>query len=168
MRAAPSMTICAARSIRFDLDEAVRDRPVLVQHRGGHTAFVNSLAFQLAQVNDQTPDPAGGRFEHDAAGHLTGFVGDAAAQVFFKLIPDKNTRQDYRQGAALISKLFTGKGITSACDADASPEDVQGYQYARDAGGGTFRFFRLLLLQNQIGIQVCSLPFPYVSYGHRR
>jgi len=50
---------------RFDLDEAVRDRPVLVQHRGGHTAFVNSLAFQLAQVNDQTPDPAGGRFEHD-------------------------------------------------------------------------------------------------------
>ena len=77
---------------RHDLDQAVPDRPVLVQHRGGHTAFVNSLALQVAQVNDQTPDPAGGRFEHDAQGHLTGFVGDAAAKVFLKLIPDNNTR----------------------------------------------------------------------------
>ena len=126
---------------RHDLDAAVRDRPVLVQHRGGHTVFVNSLALQLAQVDDQTPDPAGGRFEHDAAGHLTGFVGDAAAQVFFKFIPEKNTRQDYRQGAALISKLFASKGVTSACDADASPEDVQGYQDARDAGELAIRVY---------------------------
>jgi predicted amidohydrolase YtcJ len=119
---------------RHDLDAAVPDRPVLVQHRGGHTAFVNSVALQLAQINEQTPDPPGGRFEHDAAGHLTGFVGDAAAQVFFKLIPETNTREDYRRGAALISKLFTSQGVTSACDADASPEAVQGYEDARDAG----------------------------------
>ena len=126
---------------RHDLDQAVPDRPVLVQHRGGHTAFVNSRALQLAQVNDQTPDPAGGRFEHDAEGHLTGFVGDAAAKVFLRLIPDKNTREDYRQGAALISKLFTSKGVTSTCDADASPEDVQGYQDARDAGELRMRLY---------------------------
>jgi len=126
---------------RRDLDAAVPDRPTLVQHRGGHTVFVNSLALQSAQVDDQTPDPAGGRFEHDAAGHLTGFVGDAAAQVLFKFIPEKNTRRDYRQGAALISKLFASKGVTSACDADASPEDVQGYQDARDAGELAIRVY---------------------------
>jgi predicted amidohydrolase YtcJ len=118
---------------RHDLDAAVPDRPVFVQHRGGHTAFVNSVALQLAQVNDQTPDPPGGRFEHDTAGHLTGFVGDAAAHVFLKLIPQTNTREDYRRGAGLISKLFTSKGVTSACDADATPEALQGYQDARDA-----------------------------------
>jgi len=111
----------------------VSDHPVLVQHRGGHTAFVNSMAFQLAKITDQTPDPAGGRLEHDSAGQLTGFVGDAAAQIFLQLIPQKNTRQDYRQGAALISKMFTRNGVTSACDADASPHDVEGYQDARDA-----------------------------------
>jgi predicted amidohydrolase YtcJ len=126
---------------RTDLDAAVRDRPVLVQHRGGHTVFVNSVALQLAQVNDQTPDPAGGRFEHDAEAHLTGFVGDAATKAFFKLIPKNNTHQDYRQGAALISKLFTSRGVTSACDADASPEDVQGYQDARDAGELAMRVY---------------------------
>ena len=119
---------------RHDLDAAVPDRPVLVQHRGGHTAFVNSLALQLAQVTEQTPDPPSGRLEHDAAGHLTGFVGDAAVRLFFKLIPGTYTREDFRQGAALISKLFLSKGVTSACDADATPEAVQGYQDARDAG----------------------------------
>jgi predicted amidohydrolase YtcJ len=126
---------------RHDLDAAAPDHPVLVQHRGGHTAFVNTMALKLAQINDQTPDPAGGRFEHDSTGHLTGFVGDAGMQVFFKLIPNENTREDYRKGAVLISKLFTSKGVTSACDADASPEDVQGYQDARDAGELTMRVY---------------------------
>ncbi|MBV9626227.1 MAG: amidohydrolase [Acidobacteria bacterium] len=119
---------------RHDLDEAVGDHPVLVQHRGGHTAFVNSRALELAKVSNETPDPPGGRFEHDNNGDLTGFVGDAGMQVFLRLVPRSNRREDYREGAALISKLFVSKGVTSACDADASPEDLQGYQDARDAG----------------------------------
>jgi predicted amidohydrolase YtcJ len=126
---------------RHDLDDAVSEHPVLVQHRGGHTAFVNSRALERANITDQTPDPRGGRFEHDAEGHLTGFVGDAGMQVFLNLIPQNNPREDYRRGTALISKLLTSKGVTSACDADASPADVQGYQDARDAGELTMRLY---------------------------
>jgi predicted amidohydrolase YtcJ len=126
---------------RHDLDDAVADHPILVQHRGGHTGFVNSRALALANVTDQTPDPPGGRFERDSDGHLTGFVGDAGMAVFLKLIPQTDTRDDYRRGAALISKLFTSKGITSACDADASTDDVQGYQDARDAGELRMRLY---------------------------
>ena len=129
---------------RGDLDAAAPDHPVLVQHRGGHTAFVNSKAFELARVDDHTPDPPGGRFEHDAAGHLTGFVGDSAMQLFLKLIPETNTREDYRKGAALISKMFTSKGITSACDADAGPEAVQGYRDAHEAGELAMRVYCLV------------------------
>ncbi|MGE5204391.1 MAG: amidohydrolase, partial [Chlamydiota bacterium] len=119
---------------RQDLDAAVPDHPLLVRHRGGHTVFVNSLAFNLAGVDEKTPDPPGGRFEHDSAGHLTGHVGDRATAVFEKLIAYKPTRDDYRAGAKLISEMMTSKGVTSACDADASPEDLQGYQDAHDAG----------------------------------
>jgi len=115
-----------------DLDAAVPDHPVIVQHRGGHVAFVNSTALKMANVDDRTPDPTGGRFEHDSSGHLTGYVGDAAAKIFFALVPQTNTRDDYRAGSAFISKLFASKGVTSACDADADPEYVQGYQDARD------------------------------------
>lgn len=119
---------------REDLDAAVADHPVLVRHRGGHTVFVNSLALKLAGVEDKTPDPPGGRFEHDSAGHLTGHVGDRATAVFEKLIAYKPNRDDYRAGAKLVSQMMTSKGVTSACDADATPEDLQGYQDARDSG----------------------------------
>jgi predicted amidohydrolase YtcJ len=126
---------------RLDLDSAVPDHPVLIHHRGGHTVFVNSLAFQTAGVTEATPDPPGGRFERDASGHLTGFVGDAATGVFEKYIEDHPSREDYRRGAALISKMFAAKGVTSTCDADSNPADVQGYQDARDAGELRFRVY---------------------------
>ena len=129
---------------RQDLDAAVPDHPVLVRHRGGHTVFVNTPALKLAGVDEKTPDPPGGRFEHDSAGHLTGHVGDNAAQVFEKLIADNPTRDDYREGAKLISRMFTSKGVTSACEAVTSPKHLQGYQDARDAGELRMRVYCLI------------------------
>jgi predicted amidohydrolase YtcJ len=129
---------------RQDLDAAAPDHPVLIGHRGGHTIFVNSAAFKLAGVDEHTPDPEGGRYEHDSSGKLTGFVADAAAARFHKLVPEKTTREDLRQAAALISKMFTSKGVTSACDADVASDGVQGYQDARDAGELRFRTYCLI------------------------
>jgi predicted amidohydrolase YtcJ len=117
-----------------DLDTAVPDHPVLVRHRGGHTIFVNSAALKIAGVDERTPDPPGGRFEHDASGHLTGHVGDKATEPFVKHIEFTPSRDDYREGAKLISKIFSSKGVTSAGDALTTPESLQGYQDARDAG----------------------------------
>ncbi|HVO64723.1 MAG TPA: amidohydrolase [Terriglobales bacterium] len=118
---------------RQDLDASVPDHPVLVRHRGGHTIFVNSAALRLAGVDEKTPDPPGGRFEHDSAGHLTGHIGDKATERFFQLIAFTPTHNDYRNGAKFISKLFTSKGVTSATDAMGTPDLLQGYQDARDA-----------------------------------
>lgn len=129
---------------RQDLDAAVPDHPVLVGHRGGHTIFVNSVAYKLAAVDENTADPPGGRYAHDASGKLNGLVADAAAERFRKLIPNEVTRENLQQGAALISKMFTAKGVTSACDADAGPDAVQGYQDARDAGDLRFRTYCLI------------------------
>ncbi|MGH9726631.1 MAG: amidohydrolase, partial [Candidatus Acidiferrales bacterium] len=129
---------------RQDLDAAVPDLPVMVRHRGGHTIFVNSLALKLAGVNDQTPDPPGGHFDHDGSGHLTGHVGDYATAAFTKLTEYHPTRDDYRQGAALISKMFTSKGVTSACDAVVGPDALQAYQDARDAGDLRMRVYTLI------------------------
>lgn len=129
---------------RHDLDASAPDHPVLIGHRGGHTIFVNSAALKLAGADEHTPDPEGGRYEHDSSGKLTGFVADAATERFRKLVPEKTTRDDLRQGAAVISKMFTSKGVTSACDADAGSDAVQGYQDARDAGDLRFRTYCLI------------------------
>ncbi|MCH7891595.1 MAG: amidohydrolase family protein, partial [Gemmatimonadetes bacterium] len=50
------------RITRRDLDEAVTDRPVRVNHRGGHIAWYNSKAFEMARVTVDRPDPPGGKF----------------------------------------------------------------------------------------------------------
>jgi len=51
------------------------------------------------------------------------------------------SREDYRKGAALISKRFASRGITSACEADGNPATLQGYIDARDAGELMGRFY---------------------------
>src|SRR5436309_2506379 len=119
---------------RPELDAVSTDRPVLVRHRGGHTVFVNSRALELAGVSQSTPDPAGGRFERDSAGRLNGHVADQATGVFEKLIHLNYSRDDYREGVRLIGKMMTRRGVTSVGDAEASTDDLQAYQDARDAG----------------------------------
>ena len=126
---------------RADLDAAVADHPVIVAHRGGHTAYVNSLALNIAGVTATTPNPPGGRFEHGADGQLNGRVADEAMQAIVAKIPDELTRDDHRRAVALISKLYASNGVTSACEADASPDGLQGYQDARDSGELLYRAY---------------------------
>jgi predicted amidohydrolase YtcJ len=126
---------------RADLDSAAPGHPVIVQHRGGHTAFVNSRALELAKVTESTADPTHGKFFRDAAGHHNGRVAEDAADAILTLAIKPPSREDYRKGAALISKVFASRGITSACEADGNPAILQGYQDARDAGELLGRFY---------------------------
>jgi predicted amidohydrolase YtcJ len=101
-----------------DLDEVSKDHPVIVRHRGGHTYFYNSKAFEMAGVTKATPDPMGGTFDKDDTGELSGRVTDRASAAFNKV----GTRRTYtpaereargRDGIAHISKQFAKYGLTS-------------------------------------------------------
>jgi predicted amidohydrolase YtcJ len=123
------------RKLAFkDLDEAVPDHPVLITHRGGHESFVNLAALKAANIDDNITDPSGGKYDRDPAGHLTGRIIERAAAPFQKLIPSSYSRDDYREGVKLISKMMIKTGITSVGDALGSPLDLQAYQDARDSG----------------------------------
>lgn len=126
---------------RADLDAAAPDHPVVVQHRGGHTAFVNSRALALAKVDENTPNPPHGEYFRDAAGRHNGRVAEDATDAILRLAVKPPSREQYRMGAALISKRFASRGITSACEADGDPTTLQAYQDARDAGDLTGRFY---------------------------
>jgi predicted amidohydrolase YtcJ len=128
-----------------DLDAAASQHPVYIAHRGGHTAYVNSRALELAQVTNETPDPPGGRFDRDpAGGQRTGRVSERATEVFEKLIPEASTRADYREGVKLISEMMSRAGITSAHDAYGSHEDLRAYQDAHTAGELSVRIYCLI------------------------
>jgi len=124
-----------------DLDAAVPNHPVLVTHRGGHEAFANSAALKLAKVDETTPNPTGGQFEHDSSGHLNGRINERAIETLDKVIPSTYTRDDYREGVKLIAKMMTKTGITSVGDALGNPETLQAYQDARDSGDLLFRVY---------------------------
>jgi predicted amidohydrolase YtcJ len=128
-----------------DLDSAVPDHPVFVEHRGGHTAWVNSVAMKMVKVDDNTPDPPGGRYDHDAVtGRLTGHIRENAKTGFQQLIPSKFTSADRREGVKLISKMMTRAGVTSVGDAFGTPDDLRAYQEAREAGELSFRVYCLI------------------------
>jgi hypothetical protein len=126
---------------RADLDAAAPNHPVVVQHRGGHTVFVNSRALTLVNVSENTPNPPNGEYFRDAAGRHNGRIAEKAVDPILALAVKPPSREDYRKGAALISKQFASRGITSACEADGDPAILQGYQDARDAGELKGRFY---------------------------
>ncbi len=103
-----------------DLDQVSTDLPVAVHHRGGHTAFYNSKALQMAGVTKSTPGVAGGTYDRDASGELNGRVTDLAMDAIDKVgkrttySADETMRRD-RDGLAYISKQFVRFGLTGVC-----------------------------------------------------
>ncbi|HMI52346.1 MAG TPA: amidohydrolase [Candidatus Saccharimonadales bacterium] len=125
-----------------DLNSAVPDHPVQVEHRGGHTVYVNSLGFAKAGIDERTPDPAGGKIDHDpVTGKLSGRAAESARAFFDKVIPLDYTRDDHRAGVRLISRMLAKTGITSATEAQGTPSDLLAYQDARDAGELLYRAY---------------------------
>jgi predicted amidohydrolase YtcJ len=109
-----------------DLDQVSKDQPVAVHHRGGHTSFYNSKAFEIADVNAQTPNPPGGTFDKDSTGALTGRVTDNAKNAFYRVGKHRNVTAENSgldapsdslerevAGLAYISKMFARYGVTT-------------------------------------------------------
>ncbi len=143
-----------------DLDGAVPDHPVFVEHRGGHTAWVNSRALKAANVDEQTPDPAGGRYDRDpATRRFTGHIRENAKTGMQDLIPSKFTRADRQQGVKLISQMMTRTGVTSVGDAEGTPDDLRAYQDARAAGELSLRVYCLIdyhFIDQMLAAGICT------------
>jgi hypothetical protein len=119
-----------------DLDKVSSDHPVVVNHRGGHTSFYNSKAFQLAGVTKDTPSTASGTYDKDDKGQLNGRVTDTARKIFENVgqretfTADQQAQRD-RDGLAFISQQFVKYGLTSVCH---SAGNLFALQQVRAAG----------------------------------
>ncbi len=128
---------------REDLDEAAPEHPVHIRHRGGHTAWYNSKAFELAGITAETPDPPGGIF-YKRDGRLDGRVAERATYMITKLIPSDITREQRQAGVKLISELMTASGLTTVHDAGCSRENMVAYRDALDAEEMLFRVYMMI------------------------
>jgi len=101
-----------------DLDQVSKEHPVAVHHRGGHTSYYNSKAFEMADINKNTPNPPGGTFDRDANGQLNGRVTDRAMNAVNRVgkrpaFTEEQRLERERDGLAYISKQFVRYGVTS-------------------------------------------------------
>jgi predicted amidohydrolase YtcJ len=94
---------------RKDLDKVSKDHPVAVAHRGGHTTWYNSKAFELAGITRNTPDPEDGRFFRDEDGELQGQVAERAHNAFNRVGKrEELTPEEQRQRAQSGMKIHVG------------------------------------------------------------
>jgi predicted amidohydrolase YtcJ len=133
---------------RKDLDEATTEHPVSVAHRGGHTTFYNSKAFELAGITNATPDPPDGRFFREN-GELNGRVAENARRVFANVgsretFTPAQRRERGRAGMKYMSELFNACGLTSVHNAGTSPEHILAYEDCRKNGELTHRAYMMI------------------------
>jgi hypothetical protein len=78
----------AAFPTRLDLDEAVADRPVILERIDGHAIVVNSLALKIAGIVRDTASPRDGEILKDpVTGEPTGMLIDGARALVEDLVP---------------------------------------------------------------------------------
>ncbi len=133
---------------RKDLDEATTEHPVSVAHRGGHTSFYNSKAFELAGVTAETPDPPDGRFFKEN-GELNGRVAENARNVFGRVgkretFTPEQRRDRARNGMKHMSRLFNACGLTSVHNAGTSQDHILAYEDCRKNGELTHRAYMMI------------------------
>ncbi|WP_353227895.1 amidohydrolase [Novosphingobium sp.] len=153
---------------RADLDAAAPDNPVLLVRAGAHSAAANSLAFKLAGVTRDTPDPKSGLIEHDASGEPSGIIRERQ-DIVEKFIPDPTWAQ--MKGPMIKTlKGFLELGITSFHDAsgkiDDEPVGLGGKAPPADGteiASGDMTFARARALYAEMGDQLPRVTM-YISY----
>jgi predicted amidohydrolase YtcJ len=136
---------------RQDLDRVTAGHPALLERVDGHIAVANSAALKIAGITRQTQNPAGGKFDHDASGDLTGIVRETPAENFIqKHIPPPSP--DQRRRAILLAlKDAAAHGVTSIQD-NSDWEDFLVYQQLEREGLLTVRISEWLRFDDPVDL----------------
>lgn len=122
---------------RHDIDPATADHPVILM-RFFNMDVVNSYAIRLAGVNRDTPDPAGGKIEHDPDGEPNGLFRASAKRLIRQHVPKptlEQMKEQIRLGCAEMNRF----GITSVIEPGLYPRELHAYQAAYASGLLTLR-----------------------------
>src|SRR6185437_3629221 len=100
---------------RQDIDAVTGDHPGIFTRVDGHIAVANTTALKAASITAQTPDPQGGKIDHDEKGEPTGILRETAMGLVQSKVPPPTAAQR-RRAAELALEDAARAGITSAQD----------------------------------------------------
>jgi predicted amidohydrolase YtcJ len=116
------------------LDEAVLDRPVVLQSTDHHCAWVNSEALRRAGIDRATPDPAAGTVARRPDGTPLGTLVEWTAMDLVLRHAPRATAAEKATGVARATRLLAAAGVTWAQEAALAPEDVDVYLSVAEHG----------------------------------
>jgi predicted amidohydrolase YtcJ len=122
---------------RQDIDAVSGDHPAIFTRVDGHIAVANTAALKAGGITAQTPDPHGGKIDHDAQGEPTGILRETARGAVNAVIP-KPTPEQRRRGLELALADAAQWGITSAQD-NSDWDDFLIYEQLEKEGKLTLR-----------------------------
>ena len=104
---------------RWDLDDAVPDHPMRLNHRSGHACVLNSAALARVGITTETADPPGGWIERDfETGEPTGVLFEMDGYLD-GTVPPLDERE-LQKGIQIADRRLVSAGITSVQDATHS------------------------------------------------
>ena len=115
---------------RASLDAAYPTRPVAMYSGDAHTLWLNSCALERLGITEDSEPPAGGSYDKDADGHLTGIVREAAAMKLMPRIVAEFSREELLCAYRSFERYLNEHGITGVCD--VSLMAMPGLDFVRD------------------------------------
>lgn len=126
-----------------ELDAISVEHPIIISRTCNHISVVNSKAFELAQINENTPNHAGGVIEKDLKGRLTGKLIEAANMAMSEVA--SYSESELRKGMKIASDHFVAAGITSVHEAGGQgPESFHLLQQAVESRDIRVRVYAMI------------------------
>lgn len=101
---------------KASLDAAFPNKPVAMYSGDAHTVWTNSAGLRALGIDENTTPPAGGSYDRDDGGHLTGVVREAAGMVFMSRVLASFTTSQLCSIYRSYFERLNAMGITSVCD----------------------------------------------------
>jgi len=135
---------------REDLDAASSDHPIFIMHVSGHMLVANSLALELAGIDEHTPNPDGGVIVKDpTTGQLTGLLEENAATPIQQIAADFSV-WDFIAMVEDAAAEYASVGVTTAQSGAVNLQLATGLIWASRLGMIPFRL-ELWPLFDQLG-----------------
>jgi predicted amidohydrolase YtcJ len=147
-----------------DIDAVVADRPVWLRRVDGHAGWANGAAMRLAGIEDDTPDPVGGKIVRDAGGTATGIFIDKAMALIEAHVP-RPDKAEMRSAIAAASDALLAEGITGVHDAGIGLLNAEVYMSMVDDDELDLRIYAMTAGADEV---LDAIGEPIRGYGDDR
>ena len=147
-----------------DIDAVVSDRPVWLRRIDGHAAWANTRALEIAGIDDDTPDPIGGKILRDDNGKATGVLIDKAMGLVEQHVP-KPDKAAIRQAYLKAVESLVALGMTGMHDAGINVAEAEVLISMADNDELDMRVYAMI---SDAGENLDAIAEPLIAYGDDR